>query len=97
MGTLLEPGTEVACLLGAAGRDPGVWDDPHRFDPARPEKPHLAFGAGLHFCVGAPLARLEMEAALAVLFERVPGLELVRAHYADTYHVHGLGALIVRR
>jgi len=97
MGTLLEPGTEVACLLGAAGRDPRVWDDPHRFDPARPEKTHLAFGAGLHFCVGAPLARLEMEAALAVLFDRVPGLALVRARYADSYHFHGLEALVVQR
>ncbi len=97
MGMVLEPGTEVACLLGAAGRDPGVWENPHRFDPGRPEKPHLAFGAGLHFCVGAPLARLEMQHALPVLFARCPGLELVSAKYADTYHFHGLETLCVRR
>jgi cytochrome P450 len=90
MGRRLAPGDEVACLLAAAGRDPGHWDAPHRFDPKRPKKPNSAFGAGLHFCLGAPLARLEMRVALAVLFERCPGLRLVgRPVYADTYHFHG--------
>ena len=76
LGHVFEPGDEVACLLAAAGRDEQVWAEPHRFDPARPAKPHLAFGVGLHFCVGAPLARLEMAAALPILFERCPGLRL---------------------
>ena len=96
MGRAIPAGTEVACLLAAAGRDPGQWEAPHRFDPGRPVKPHLAFGAGLHFCLGAPLARLEMRVALPILFARRPGLRLVaKPVYADSYHFHGLGALMV--
>ncbi len=96
MGRAIPAGTEVACLLAAAGRDPGQWEAPHRFDPGRPVKPHLAFGAGLHFCLGAPLARLEMRVALPILFARRPGLRLAKAPvYADSYHFHGLAALVV--
>lgn len=98
MGHVFEPGDEVGVLLAAASRDPGPWEDPDLFNPARPHKPHLAFSLGLHFCVGAPLARMEMQIALPILFDRVPGLRLVEpAHYADTYHFHGLDALMVTR
>jgi unspecific monooxygenase len=98
MGRIVRRHETVACLLAAAGRDPGVWADPHRFDPTRPATAHVAFGAGLHFCIGAPLARLEMAAALPVLFERCPGLRLAAPPvYADTYHFRGLGALPVSR
>ncbi|MBC7156074.1 MAG: cytochrome P450 [Rhodobacteraceae bacterium] len=94
MGHSFRPGDEVACLLGAANRDPRVWDAPHTFDPFRPAKPHLAFGAGLHFCVGAPLARLELRVALPILFARLPGLRLTAPpRYADIYHFHGLAEL----
>lgn len=97
MGRTVRRHETVACLLAAAGRDPKVWDAPARFDPGRPEKPHLAFGAGLHFCLGAPLARLEMAAALPVLFARCPGLRLAETpRYADSYHFRGLAALPVR-
>jgi len=97
MGRTVRRHETVACLLAAAGRDPKVWQDPARFDPDRPEKPHLAFGAGLHFCLGAPLARLEMAAALPVLFDRCPGLRLAETpRYADTYHFRGLAELPVR-
>ncbi len=96
MGVTLPRGTEVALLLGAANRDPQVWDDPNRFDPGRSLKPNLAFGAGPHFCVGAPLARLELKIALPILFERLPGLHLDEPPaYADVYHFHGLKALRV--
>ena len=96
MGRRIAAGTEVACLLAAANRDPGAWPEPHRFDPARPVKAHNAFGAGLHFCLGAPLARLEMRVALRVLFSRRPGLRLAAPPaYADSYHFHGLTALPV--
>lgn len=98
MGQVFEPGTRIALLLAAAGRDPGACAEPHRFDPTRPVKPHLAFGAGLHFCLGAPLARLELALALPILFQRCPGLRLSAApEYADTYHFHGLSRLMVTR
>lgn len=94
MGHRFRPGDEVACLLGAANRDPAVWQDPGLFDPFRPARPHLAFGAGLHFCVGAPLARLEMRVALPILFARLPALRLTAPpRYAAIYHFHGLAEL----
>lgn len=98
MGRVVKRHETVACLLAAAGRDPKVWDDPHRFDPARPAAAHAAFGAGLHFCIGAPLARLEMAAALPVLFARCPDLRLAAPPvWADTYHFRGLRGLRVAR
>ena len=98
MGHTFQRGDRVALLLAAANRDPGVWDHPARFDPHRLIKPNASFGAGLHFCVGAPLARLELQTALPILFERLPGLRLAgRADYADVYHFHGLQQLMVDR
>ena len=75
-GARLEPGQKIAALLGAANRDPVVFDDPEAFRPDREPNPHLAFGAGLHFCVGAPLARMELAESLALLLERMPALRL---------------------
>jgi cytochrome P450 len=96
MGQPFQRGDQVGLLLAAANRDPGQWDDPARFWPARIVKPHASFGAGLHFCVGAPLARLELQIALPILFARCPGLRLTaRPVYADVYHFHGLKRLMV--
>ncbi|MFM2354954.1 MAG: hypothetical protein RLZZ528_690 [Pseudomonadota bacterium] len=87
-------GDQVACLLAAANRDPQVWDDAGRFDPSRPAKANVTFGAGLHFCVGAPLARLELQVALPILFERLPALRIAKPpKFANIYHFHGLEAL----
>ena len=62
--------------------------------PDRERTPHVSFGGGIHFCVGAPLARLELQVAMPGLFARLPGLRLERAPlYGDTYHFHGLRAL----
>ncbi len=95
--TPIARGTEVGCLLASAGRDPAAHPDPDRFDPSRPPRPHLAFGAGIHFCLGAPLARLELAAALRVLAARLPMLALAApAAWADTYHFRGLDRLDVR-
>ena len=67
-----------------------------RLDPARDPNPQQSFGGGIHFCVGAPLARLEMRVALKVLWERLPHLRLERTPlYRDAYHFHGLERLDV--
>jgi cytochrome P450 len=95
-GVKLRQGERVGLLLGAANRDPRVFPDPSRFEPARSPNPHVAFGAGIHFCVGAPLARLELRAALPILMSRLPSLRLAEApRYRDAYHFHGLQALRV--
>ena len=76
-GTTVEPGTRVLLLLGAAHRDPAAYPDPHRFDIQRAGGPdHLAFSSGIHYCLGAPLARLEGEIALVALAERLPQLRV---------------------
>ena len=62
--------------LRAANRDPAVFEDPHRFNVSREHKPNVSFGGGAHICIGAPLARLEAQVALAKLFERFPNLRL---------------------
>jgi cytochrome P450 len=72
----VERGTKIAALLGAANRDPAVFADPDTFDVGRADNPHLGFGAGIHFCVGAPLARVELQSSLATVLRRFPGLEL---------------------
>lgn len=97
MGHTLPKGSEVALLLAAANRDPAAYDASAKFNPHRPAKANLSFGAGLHFCVGAPLARLELQVALPILFKRLPKLRLAAApSYADLYHFHGLNRLMVR-
>jgi cytochrome P450 len=69
---------ERACLVYAsANRDAAVFDAPERFDVGRHPNPHIAFGLGLHYCIGAPLARLELTNAVTTLLERFPRLELV--------------------
>lgn len=98
MGTVIPKGAEVQLLLAAANRDPGVWEDAGAFRPERPIKPNASFGAGVHFCVGAPLARMELQIALPILFDRLPGLRLSQPpEYGNTYHFHGLTRLMVTR
>jgi unspecific monooxygenase len=96
-GHVFRRGDKVGCLLAAANRDPGLWHRPDQFDPARPPKANHSFGAGLHFCVGAPLARLELQIALPILFDRCPNLRTAAPPlYANLFHFHGLERLIVR-
>jgi unspecific monooxygenase len=97
MGQRFKRGDQVGLLLAAANRDPQVYANAARFNPARALHPHASFGAGLHFCVGAPLARLELNIALPILFQRLPNLNLAAApEYADVYHFHGLKTLMLR-
>ncbi|WP_295808433.1 cytochrome P450 [uncultured Nitratireductor sp.] len=93
-GLTLKPGETVGLMLGAANNDPGAFATPRRFHPARQDQKNVSFGAGIHFCIGAPLARLEMQMGLKVLFERLPALTLdSQPVYGDTYHFHGLERL----
>jgi len=97
MGQTFHRGDQVGLLLAAANRDPSVWENPGRFQPSRIAKPNATFGAGLHFCVGAPLARLELQIALPILFAALPRLRLATPpQYADVYHFHGLKSLMLR-
>ena len=97
-GHTFRRGDQVALMLGAANRDPEAWPDPTRFDITRRSSKHTSFGGGLHFCVGAPLARLELQIALPILLKRLPDLKLVGTpQYANLYHFHGLESLMVTR
>jgi hypothetical protein len=71
--------------LRAANRDPAVFEEPHRFNVSRAKKPHVAFGGGAHICIGAPLARLEAQVALARLFARFPNLALAHPDEAPVW------------
>ncbi len=89
-------GDQIACLLAAANRDPIAYPAPNTFDPTRKDPQNTSFGGGIHFCVGAPLARLELRIALEVLFARCSNLRLEgQPHYGDVYHFHGLEQLMV--
>lgn len=97
-GITLWQGEQIALILGATGHDPRVTACPARFDAARGASAHTSFGAGMHFCVGAPLARLELRVALQVLFRRCPALALAgTAPVRDSWHFHGRERLVVRR
>ncbi|MEI2648239.1 MAG: cytochrome P450 [Dermatophilaceae bacterium] len=81
--------------MGAANRDPEVFAEPDIFDPTRDPNPHLAFGLGIHFCVGAPLARLELATSISALLRRWPHLQVVRAERRPTFVLRGYERLIV--
>ena len=75
-GYPIRRGQKIGALLGAAARDPKVFDEPDRLDVGRTPNAHLGFGMGIHYCVGAPLARVEIAAALTALTTKLPGLRL---------------------
>jgi cytochrome P450 len=86
----------VVGILGAANRDPAVFADPDGLDLGRDPNPHLAFGRGIHFCLGAPLARLEARIALPMLLERFPNLRLAGdPEPRPTWNLRGLARLPV--
>lgn len=75
-GVKIAQGQKIAALLGSAGRDETVFDRADELDLTRDPNPHIGFGAGIHFCIGAPLARMEMTTSLPALIKRFPNLEL---------------------
>jgi len=99
-GCPVHAGQSLMLSLRGANRDPEVFEDPHRFDVSRKHRPHVAFGGGAHICIGAPLARLEAQVALAKLFERFPDLKLADPDAAPQWRTlpffRGLETLVVR-
>jgi len=90
----LKQGEQLALLLGAANRDPKRFSNADQFDPARSDVASVSLGAGIHFCVGAALAKLELRIALMTLFTHLPKLELAdEPQYQNSFHFHGLQAL----
>ena len=89
-------GDQVALVIGAAGRDEKIWKSAYSFNPFRSTKKNLSFGSGIHFCVGAPLARLELVTALPIIFDKFPNIRLLdEPLYSNLYHFHGLRELNV--
>jgi cytochrome P450 len=75
-GVLVKEGQKIASLLGSANRDESVFQKPTEMDLTRDPNPHIGFGAGIHFCIGAPLARMEMTTSLPALMEKYPNMKL---------------------
>ncbi|WP_062430226.1 cytochrome P450 [Herbidospora daliensis] len=93
-GTPIPRGSEVALLFGSANRDPSVFAEPDRFDAGRTDNPHISFGAGIHFCLGAPLARIELIESFGALLDR--GVDLVEEPtWKPGYVIRGLTELRV--
>lgn len=98
-GATIPAGKLVIVMIGAANRDPSVFADADRFDVGRQPNPHVGFGHGIHFCVGAPLARLESRIALGLLLDRTREIELATLEPWEprhAFHVHGPTRLPVR-
>ena len=90
-GIKLKKGESIGLILAAANLDPLKFPDPLLFKQDRDNGVNLSFGAGIHFCIGAPLARLELQIALPILFKRLKGLRLAEQPVVkDVYHFHGL-------
>ena len=93
-GTVVPFGSEIAMLFGSAQRDPARFPDPDRFDASRGDAGHIGFGGGLHFCIGAPLARAEIDTSLRQFNRRFASIELAAEPvYAPTFVLRGLTRL----
>lgn len=94
--TVIPRGSEVALLFGSANRDPAAFTDPDTLDLARADNPHISFSAGIHYCIGAPLARMELAASIRALLRRAPELRLAaEPSRAPNFVMRGLGELLV--
>jgi cytochrome P450 len=95
-GVAIPRGVEVALLFGAANHDPARFPDPERLDLTRTDNPHISFGAGIHYCLGAPLAKVELQASYGEILRRVPRLALAEEpSWGAGYIIRGVESLLV--
>ncbi|WP_225838729.1 cytochrome P450 [Streptomyces sp. NK08204] len=95
-GTTIPRGAEIAMLFGSANRDPEVFESPDRLDLGRRDNPHISFSAGIHYCIGAPLARIELAASMTALLEKAPTLTLAaEPERKPNFVIRGLEGLSV--
>ncbi|MFI9250337.1 cytochrome P450 [Streptomyces sp. NPDC053069] len=95
-GTTIPRGAEIAMLFGSANHDPAVFTDPDRLDLTRTDNPHISFSAGIHYCIGAPLARIELAASMSALLQQAPTLTLAaEPQRKPNFVIRGLEGLSV--
>ncbi|GAB2736120.1 cytochrome P450 [Streptomyces bullii] len=95
-GTTVPRGAEIAMLFGSANHDPAAFTDPGRLDLTRRDNPHISFSAGIHYCIGAPLARIELAASMTALLEKAPTLRLTaEPERKPNFVIRGLEGLSV--
>lgn len=95
-GVVIKSGEKIAALLGSANRDEKVFYNPDTFNVSRTPNSHIAFGGGIHFCLGAPLARLEMNRSLPALFERFPSISIREIpEQRETFVLRGYKKILV--
>ncbi|MFF4015272.1 cytochrome P450 [Streptomyces sp. NPDC001843] len=96
-GTVIPRGAEIAMLFGSANHDPAVFAAPQRLDLTRKDNPHISFSAGIHYCIGAPLARIELAASMTALLEKAPTLTLAaEPKRKPNFVIRGLEGLSVK-
>jgi cytochrome P450 len=97
-GQTIRRGMQVSFMLGAANHDPAIFDEPGKLDITRDPNPHLSFSNGIHYCLGAPLARMEGQIAIQTLLARAPEIALLNDNptYRETWVLRGLEALPVK-
>jgi cytochrome P450 len=95
-GTTVGGGERIVAYLGAGNRDPERFADPHRLDLARTDNAPLSFGGGIHYCLGAPLARLEAQIAFPALLQRFPDIQIGRPDRRDSLTLRGYTRLPVQ-
>ncbi|MEV6023912.1 cytochrome P450 [Streptomyces sp. NPDC052036] len=95
-GTTVPRGAEIAMLFGSANHDPAAFDAPEKLDLTRRDNPHISFSAGIHYCIGAPLARIELAASMTALLEKAPTLRLAaEPRRKPNFVIRGLEGLSV--
>lgn len=95
-GQVIPRGAEIAMLFGSANHDPAVFTDPERLDLTRRDNPHISFSAGIHYCIGAPLARIELAASMTALLRKAPTLRLAtEPRRRPNFVIRGLEGLAV--